>query len=180
MGKATMKGKGNLSEKRIILLEGLPPHALSPNARVSWYEKAKAVKDYRAYVMWTCIDRKNTNDWEMWDKAILFLRFLFKGKQRRDYDNYDASAKALRDGLVDAGLIPDDDSEHLALGGGEIVKGAEKEGVEVTLLRAMPTQSIKVRNEVLTFVFESCGDLNDCEKCVFKDRCARIFDRSFD
>jgi crossover junction endodeoxyribonuclease RusA len=48
-----------------------------------------------------------------WEKVSVRPVFIHKVKRRRDSDNYMASLKAAYDGLVDAGVVCDDDSEHM-------------------------------------------------------------------
>jgi len=48
-----------------------------------------------------------------WAKATMVAAFFHKTERRRDGDNFSAMLKPARDGLVDAGLLIDDDSKHL-------------------------------------------------------------------
>jgi crossover junction endodeoxyribonuclease RusA len=89
----------------------LPPKALSPNARVHWRPKARAIAEYRAAA---CLA-----GWEIparlrptWAEATAQLTFYFRTKRRRDRDNLAASMKAAFDGLVDAGILADDAGLH--------------------------------------------------------------------
>lgn len=45
--------------------------------------------------------------------ASITYEFFFPDKRRRDPDNYAASAKMLQDGLVKAGILPDDNFDHV-------------------------------------------------------------------
>ena len=47
------------------------------------------------------------------DQVKVTYEFCFKDKKRRDPDNYAASAKMLQDGLVKAGILPDDNFNHV-------------------------------------------------------------------
>ncbi|GAI20459.1 unnamed protein product, partial [marine sediment metagenome] len=49
-------------------------------------------------------------------KAKLDLTFIFPQQRRRDRDNLLASFKPGLDGIVDSGLLLDDDAEHLVIG----------------------------------------------------------------
>lgn len=51
-------------------------------------------------------------------KSIITIRYFFPDKRRRDPDNY--SGKWILDGLRKAGVIEDDDFEHISL---NIIKG---------------------------------------------------------
>jgi len=48
-----------------------------------------------------------------WEHATVAARFFHKTKRRRDDVNHLAMLKAAYDGIVDSGLLADDDSEHL-------------------------------------------------------------------
>jgi crossover junction endodeoxyribonuclease RusA len=48
-----------------------------------------------------------------WEKASVTPVFYFPNERRRDEDNAIASLKAAYDGIVDAGLLPDDDHKHM-------------------------------------------------------------------
>jgi Holliday junction resolvase RusA-like endonuclease len=59
--------------------------------------------------------------------------FVVPDKRRRDLDNALASMKAAWDGLVDAGVLVDDDSKHLKLAAPEMRYERGERYVEVTL-----------------------------------------------
>lgn len=46
-------------------------------------------------------------------KAAVTVYIRFPDRRRRDLQNYHKTLKALLDGFVDAGLLPDDDAQHL-------------------------------------------------------------------
>ncbi len=100
----------------IVITLPFPGPELSPNSRCGWRAKAKAVQAYR----YECkieglqakdeVRRKNDG----WAPVALLpaavtITFILKDKRRHDWDNLLASFKAGIDGLVDAGLLPDDD-----------------------------------------------------------------------
>lgn len=47
------------------------------------------------------------------ERARIQVEIVFPDRRRRDTHNYMATIKPLVDGLIDAGLLPDDDAEHL-------------------------------------------------------------------
>ena len=47
-------------------------------------------------------------------RARLVIHVAFPDRRRRDPHNFMATAKPIVDGLVDAGVLPDDDHTHLA------------------------------------------------------------------
>ena len=94
-----------------------PPAELSPNSRKHWRVKAEAVKSYRYECKVLAMQagrthptlRPWTDDFPLKAPVNATVTFILKGKRRRDIDNLFASIKAGIDGLVDAGLLPDDD-----------------------------------------------------------------------
>ena len=98
----------------------LPPSEASPNARPFWAEKYTTNKQYHHDVFYCCVDARNRALKEgkafPFLKAKLNLTFIFPEERRRDRDNILASFKKGLDAVVDAGLLLDDDSEHLGVG----------------------------------------------------------------
>ena len=89
----------------------LPPKSLSPNWRGHWRVKAKAVKDYRFLSAYRTEVALYPARRPLWPAATLQATFYHAQKRRRDPDNLNASLKSAQDGLVDAGLLVDD--EHV-------------------------------------------------------------------
>lgn len=84
---------------------------ISANARIHWAKKAEKTKSLRnrAYlVAWEA--RLET---PAFDLVRLEVRIGWPDKRRRDAANLSPTLKALIDGFVDAGLLPDDDDQHL-------------------------------------------------------------------
>ena len=93
----------------------LPAKVLSPNHTIGSFggrqAKASATKRYRRLA-------KEALEFEgietlPWKVANVQAAFYFKTNRRHDQDNAMGSIKAAYDGLVDAGLVPDDDYEHM-------------------------------------------------------------------
>ena len=59
-------------------------------------------------------------------KARLNLTFVFPEHRRRDRDNCLSMFKPGLDGIVDAGLLLDDDAEHLEIGNVDILVDPER------------------------------------------------------
>ena len=96
---------------------GTPARTLSPNARCHWAVKFKAVKRARteawasAQVAMYEADVKGG-----WKDATCEVHWFARDARRREKDNCLASLKAVFDGLVDAGLLRDDNAlTHLPL-----------------------------------------------------------------
>ncbi len=93
----------------------LPKKVLSPNfpiaSRRMMFARAAAIKAYRRVAMRAIeTERIETMPWE---KVTIEVLFYFVHSRRRDPDNAMGSLKAAYDGIVDAGLVEDDDSKHM-------------------------------------------------------------------
>lgn len=95
----------------LVVTLPLPPRALSPNARVSWQARARHTRRYRrdAYVLTIAAGGQNLR----WPRAVAQATFYWPQEQRRDIRNAEHMLKPAYDGLVDAGLIPDDSAAVL-------------------------------------------------------------------
>jgi crossover junction endodeoxyribonuclease RusA len=49
-----------------------------------------------------------------WSFVVVYPTFYHATKRRRDEDNHQGMLKAAYDGIVDAGLVDDDDSKHMS------------------------------------------------------------------
>lgn len=103
-----------MNESVSIILP-LPPRSLSPNcpvgSRGGRFAKAAAAKKYRQKARETA--EAASIESGPWKLASVTASFFFPTKRRRDQDNAMAMLKPAYDGLVDAGLVVDDDYDHL-------------------------------------------------------------------
>lgn len=90
-------------ERAVFVVLPLPPKQLSPNARICWQAKARAVKRYRALAHANCYQSARR-----WKTAEAEAVFYFRDRRRRDRDNLLASLKAAFDGIAAAGVVADD------------------------------------------------------------------------
>lgn len=117
---------------------GLPPRELSPNARVHWAAKARAVKAYRSDARLCALAAMGGRKKGFpWPGAILVAEFHFLTKRKRDRDNLAASLKSAIDGFADAGIVKDDNTIRIA--GILVVVGSRRAGVEIELVRQEKT-----------------------------------------
>ena len=124
-------------ETALIVLP-LPHPCLSPNrppaSRGGRYKKASASKRYRR------LAREATEvlgiDSGPWGRATVAATFYHRVKRRRDDVNALASLKAAYDGVVDAGLLVDDDAEHLTTTGAAFAIDKANPRVELTFTRS--------------------------------------------
>lgn len=91
----------------IEVLVPFPPADLSPNKRLHWAKKARAVKTYRELCA--------AHGWEAGlrpmkaDKLNVSITFTPPDKRRRDRDNMIAAFKAGADGIADVIQVDDAD-----------------------------------------------------------------------
>lgn len=127
----------------------LPPVEYSPNWRGFWLEKHKAGKVYQDAVFYCCVDARNKG----YDKGLSFpfakaklkLTFVFPEHRLRDQDNLLARFKPGLDGIVDSGLIPDDDAEHLVVDGVDILVDLERAPLTVIDLDEITNSTLMLR-----------------------------------
>ncbi|AMU78478.1 hypothetical protein SEA_SKINNYPETE_48 [Mycobacterium phage SkinnyPete] len=93
-------------EVRIDLPWSRPP--LTANQRMHWAAKAKTTREVRAAA--AVIARNLPRA----DRLVVTLHYQPSQNRRRDRHNLWPTVKALVDGLVDAGVVPDDDTEHVS------------------------------------------------------------------
>jgi hypothetical protein len=116
----------------------LPPLGASPNSRLHYYAKARAVKAARK-VAWYWFKRAKPSDW---NPVPLILSVVYHcpqctvGYKPRDVQNAIAALKPAVDGMVDAGLIPDDSRKWLSWGEVTLSRRANGQppGVHMTIV----------------------------------------------
>jgi len=116
----------------------MPSKALSPNARIHWAVKSRAVKAARLTAKATMEKafQKAGIKPPRWQKAQYSVAFYCKTAAKRDNDNLMASLKSYRDGIADAGLVDDDCGMWPT--GCEIKKDANRPRVEIVLWEVEP------------------------------------------
>lgn len=92
----------------ITIILPLPERALSPNTRVYWSRKAKAVKRYRRLAHWIANAATIGQSPERWAKASVAIAAYYPTRRHPDPDNLIASLKAAFDGIADAGIVAND------------------------------------------------------------------------
>lgn len=102
----------------LTVVVSIPSRTLSPNARPAhWAVKFKATKKARVEA-WAAaqVAMYEANVKGGWKDATCSVVWHARTNRRRDKDNCLASLKAVFDGLVDAGLLHDDNAlTHLPL-----------------------------------------------------------------
>ena len=133
-----MKAARSKEDRRVYLIEGemrievnqLPPAECSPNARIHWAKRYRAAEVYRGSVFYECVSARNIGLLEGRSfpiaRAQVHLTFVFGCRRRRDEDNLLARFKPGLDGIVQSGLIMDDDVNHLEISGLDILTDLER------------------------------------------------------
>ena len=104
-----------MTPESVVVVLPLPPRVLSPNVAQATlrgrFAKAAAAKKYR------CLTKEAIQEERIettpWGLIEVTPEFFHATKRRRDTDNAMTSLKPAYDGLVDAGLVEDDDPEHM-------------------------------------------------------------------
>lgn len=130
------------NRRQFVIVRPLPPPELNPNARktrdrktgkiryVNWRDIARIRREYRQSTAYDTL--ATTGGYRhCFDRATCKLVFYFTGKRRRDYRNFEAAMKGAYDGLVDAGLIRDDNKDVLRHDQSEMIVGADNPRVEM-------------------------------------------------
>lgn len=103
------------ANETVTIILPLPPRVLSPNCAIATvggrFAKASATKKLRALTKKYIEEEKIET--APWKKVKVCVEFFYCNKQRRDQDNASASLKAVYDGIVDSGLVEDDDWKHM-------------------------------------------------------------------
>jgi len=104
-----------MTPRTLTIVLPLPARVLSPNVKSHWGSKAAAVKqareDAKLATIAAAIDSKIT--WKQLEKATMQGTWHKRTKHISDDDNANASLKAYRDGIADAGIVSDD--RHISM-----------------------------------------------------------------
>ena len=95
-----------------IELGHLPLPELNPNRKMHHMKKHHYIQLAKEEAMILAI--KAGRPMEPFKKAHITVLFIAKGRKRRDLDNLFASLKAYLDGIVHAGVLEDDDADHVS------------------------------------------------------------------
>ena len=123
-------------KESIVIVLPLPARILSPNCpagtRGGRFARAAAAKRYKRLALLATEEAANGMTWE---RATILARFYHKTKRRRDDVNHLAMLKSAYDGVVMAGLLPDDDRGHLRTIGAEFYIDKKNPRVELVFTR---------------------------------------------
>lgn len=97
-----------MAEHKIFLPYQKPP--LTLNKQLHHHAKARLVKEVRQAAHWMARARRLPRNMP---HAVITLHYVPRDKRTRDTDNLVATAKPAYDGLVDYGLVPDDNPQYM-------------------------------------------------------------------
>jgi len=83
--------------------------ALNANQRLHWAARSVRTAAWRAKAAAALTQAEIP----AYTRAHIFCHVAFPDQRRRDVHNWYPTAKACVDGFIDAGLLPDDDDQHL-------------------------------------------------------------------
>ena len=95
-----------------IELGHLPDPDLNPNKRLHYMKLYVAKRNAKDVAMGLVLEQGRPAT--PYAKAHITVTWVAKDKRRRDVDNLFASMKPYIDGLVDSGLLTDDDAMHVS------------------------------------------------------------------
>lgn len=87
-----------------------PADFINANDRLHHMAKAKLTRAWREAAG---LVAKYAPDYRQYDRARIEIGYRFPTNRRRDVQNLQPTSKAIVDGLVDAGVLRDDDDLHL-------------------------------------------------------------------
>lgn len=123
--------------EQIVVTIPLPPRILSPNCPVGSFRgrmmRAAAAKKQKRLAKASAEDAMR--DSPGWLRASYKAVFWHKTARRRDDVNHLAMLKSAVDGVIEAGLLPDDDREHLRVTGAEFAIDKEWPRVEIVFTK---------------------------------------------
>lgn len=114
----------------------LPPKILSPNVKTHWAKKSRATRDHR----YDCAILAKTMKPRGWQACAVSLEVEYRcargalGYIARDVQNAMSALKAAIDGLIDAGIAPNDSKKWLQWDGFTLVTRKNPKGDGVTVI----------------------------------------------
>ena len=118
----------------VLTLGGLEEAAqllISANERQHWRVKARLTKYWRHRAGLTARGLMNKGAWTKPGPAHVLVTITWPDQRRRDPANWAPTAKAIVDGLVDAGVFPDDNDHHVT--GPDMRRGYGPTAIHITI-----------------------------------------------
>jgi Holliday junction resolvase RusA-like endonuclease len=128
--------EGAVIESVLIVLP-LPHNSLHPNSHVASHglrmRKARETARYRKLAKARALEQSVES--APWERVAVSATFFHRQRRKRDDVNFLGSLKAAYDGIVDSGLLVDDDHEHLTTLGANFEIDKEHPRVELRVER---------------------------------------------
>ncbi|GLY32004.1 hypothetical protein [Kineosporia sp. NBRC 101731] len=86
---------------------------INANDRTHWRVRHRKTKHWRGVAKLMASSARNRGGLPLMERAAITVWFTFPTLHRRDVANLYPTAKALLDGVVDAGVLPDDNDKHV-------------------------------------------------------------------
>lgn len=96
--------------QQVLVVDVPKSEWISANSRFGWRERARRVRALRARAFWLARAARLT---PADGRALVVAGVQARVNRRSDPANASATTKPLVDGLVDAGVFPDDDHTHV-------------------------------------------------------------------
>jgi crossover junction endodeoxyribonuclease RusA len=95
-----------------------PPKALSPNARVDYHVLMREKANYKnnVYLLARNARQLAKGTFPLKSPVTVIVTFILPDRIKRDWDNALSSFKAGFDGIVEAGILADDNMTEIRLG----------------------------------------------------------------
>ena len=101
----------------MIITTAIPTSALSGNIQKGGYHKKHAEKVALRDSAWLqAVAKMHAEGWQTAQRARLHIHIYYKDKRRRDTLNTINGLKSSIDGCVKAGILVDDDWQHMEIG----------------------------------------------------------------
>lgn len=94
----------------VVTVPGNRAMLLSANDRHHWRKKAERTRYWRQLAA-VCVHAAQVE--QLTGRVHITVTFAWPDRRRRDVGNLAPTVKAIVDGLVDGGLLPDDDDKHV-------------------------------------------------------------------
>jgi Holliday junction resolvase RusA-like endonuclease len=86
---------------------------ISANDRGHWSKNHRKTKQWRQTAQLVASSARNRGHLPLMERARIEVWFTYPTNHRRDVANLHPTVKALVDGVVDAGILPDDNDKHV-------------------------------------------------------------------
>jgi crossover junction endodeoxyribonuclease RusA len=134
----------NDTEAIKIIFYDIPPAELRGNSRAHWRAVRRINRERRDLAKWLALEQLENK--VPFKKSTMIIEFFHNRKI--DYDNLHIGFKSSLDGIVDSGLVPDDNPEVLDV---ELKFHKCKKGKSKTVVTFIPMREYKIKVDGVMF-----------------------------